>query len=372
VIPAGPPDGLPEAAAPLELLAAFGRALRAAGLVVGTDRMMAYCQGAALAGGEDLYWVGVATLVGRREDLPTYDRVFREHFLGAPGPPPVRERARPTLLQALPLGVRNGDGPETPELEATVASAEEILRRKAFSGCTDKELRELARLMTRLRLEAPMRLTRRRTPAKDGRPDLRRTIRRSFRTGGEPVERAWRARRRKRRRIVFLLDVSGSMSAYSRALAIFAHAALRADARFEVFSFGTRLTRLTPALRARSPDEALRRAAEEAPDWDGGTRIGDSLKALLDRSGFARLVRGAVVVVCSDGLDVGDPGVLREEMARLRRLAHRVVWLNPLKANPDYEPLARGMRAALPSVDVFASGHDLASLEAIATAIARL
>src|SRR5262249_8425495 len=239
----GPRDGRPETA-PLEVLAGFGRALRAAGLVVGTDRLMAYCQGAALAAGDDLYWVGVATLVGRREDLPTYNRVFREHFLGAPGPPPVRERPRTTLLQALPLGLKDGDGPQAPELEAAVASAEEILRRKSFSGCTDDELRELARLMARLRVEAPMRLTRRRAagPPRGGR------TRRSFRTGGEPVERAWRARRRKRRRIVFLLDVSGSMSAYSRALAIFAHAALRTDTRFEVFSFGTRLTRLTPAL----------------------------------------------------------------------------------------------------------------------------
>ncbi|HJZ60919.1 MAG TPA: VWA domain-containing protein, partial [Miltoncostaeaceae bacterium] len=349
----GPRDGRPETA-PLEVLAGFGRALRAAGLVVGTDRLMAYCQGAALAAGDDLYWVGVATLVGRREDLPTYNRVFREHFLGAPGPPPVRERPRTTLLQALPLGLKDGDRPQAPELEAAVASAEEILRRKSFSGCTDEELRELARLMARLRVEAPMRLTRRRAPARDGRPDLRRTIRRSFRTGGEPVERAWRARRRKRRRIVFLLDVSGSMSAYSRALAIFAHAALRTDTRFEVFSFGTRLTRLTPALQARNPDEALRRAAEDARDWDGGTRIGDSLRSLLDRSGFARLVRGAVVVICSDGLDVGDPAVLREQMARLRRLAHRVVWLNPLKGDPAYEPLTRGMLAALPHLDALA------------------
>jgi uncharacterized protein with von Willebrand factor type A (vWA) domain len=164
---------------------------------------------------------------------------------------------------------------------------------------------------------------------------------------------------------VLLLDVSRSMSPYSRALFVFAHAALRAEPRWEAFCFGTRLTRLTRVLAGSDADEALRRASAEALDWDGGTRIGASLKTFLDRYGHAGLARGSVVVVCSDGLDTGDPALLDEQAARLSRLAHRLVWLNPLKEDPAYEPLARGMAAALPHVDVFASGHNLASLEAL-------
>jgi uncharacterized protein with von Willebrand factor type A (vWA) domain len=216
--------------------------------------------------------------------------------------------------------------------------------------------------MQQLRLKVPSRRTRRREPARRGDPDLRRTLRRSFRTGGEPVERAWRERRRRRRRLVLLLDVSGSMADYSRALVLFARAALQADARWEAFCFGTRLTRVTRALGSSDAKEAMRRAAEEVVDWNGGTRIGAALRALMRTN----VVRGSVVVICSDGLDVGDPDLLRAEMARLSRLSHRIVWLNPLKEDPAYEPLARGMRAALPHVDDFASGHNLASLEAVA------
>jgi uncharacterized protein with von Willebrand factor type A (vWA) domain len=247
------------------------------------------------------------------------------------------------------------------EEEVALASREELLRTKSFSDLTREELVELAELMQRLQLNVPSRRTRRREPARRGDPDLRRTIRRSFRTGGEPVERAWRARRRRRRRLVLLLDVSGSMADYSRALVLFARAALQADTRWEAFCFGTRLTRVTRALAVSDPKEALRRAADEVVDWNGGTRIGDAVRALVR----ANVARGAVVVICSDGLDVGEPEVLTAEMARLGRLAHKVVWLNPLKEDPTYEPLARGMRAALPHVDVFLSGHNLASLEAV-------
>lgn len=162
------------------------------------------------------------------------------------------------------------------------------------------------------------------------------------------------------------------MSDYSRALLVFAHAALRADRRWEAFCFGTRLTRITRALSATSPDEALRRATADVVDWDGGTRIGAALKAFLDGYGHGGLARGAVVVLCSDGLDTGDPAVLAEQMARLGRLARRVVWLNPLKESPAYEPLARGMAAALPFIDVFSSGHNLMSLEELALDLSRL
>jgi uncharacterized protein with von Willebrand factor type A (vWA) domain len=226
--------------------------------------------------------------------------------------------------------------------------------------------------MQQLPLALPKRRSRRRVPARSGSPDLRRTLRRSFRTGGEPVDRVWRQRRRDRRRLVLLLDVSGSMDAYSRALVMFAHGALRSGRRVEAFCFGTRLTRVTRSLADVDADVALARAAAEVVDWDGGTRIGESLKVFLDEHGHGGLARGAVVLICSDGLEVGDPELLAEQMARLRRLAYRVVWLNPLQEDPRYEPLAQGMKSALPHVDVFASGHNFTSLEELSVTLAQL
>jgi uncharacterized protein len=327
----------------LERLVAFARALREEGLAVGPGRVVDFCRATAALPAGDLYWAGRLTLVSRPEEIPVYDRVF--HGV-------VEEHPPPELVQVV-------------EEEVALASPREVLRTKRFDELTDEELVQLAELMKRIRLTVPSRRTRRRESARTGAPDLRRTLRRSFRTGGEPVERAWQTRRRRRRRLVLLLDVSGSMADYSRALVLFARAALQAEAGWEAFCFGTRLTRVTRALSAPDAQDALRRAAEEVVDWNGGTRIGDAVRALTRTN----VVRGAVVVICSDGLDVGEPEVLRTEMARLSRLAHRVVWLNPLKADPAYEPLARGMRAALPHVDVFLSGHNLASLEAVGQAL---
>jgi uncharacterized protein with von Willebrand factor type A (vWA) domain len=324
-------------------LVAFARALRDEGLAVGPGRVLDFCRAAAALPPEGLYWAGRLTLVSRPQDIPLYDRIFRGIVEEEPPPAPV------TVV----------------EEEVALASPEELLRTKSFADLTKEELVELAELMSRLRLHVPSRRTRRREAARRGDPDLRRTLRRSFRTGGEPVDRVWRARRRRRRRLVLLLDVSGSMADYSRALVLFARAALQADARWEAFCFGTRLTRVTKALGVADAKEALRRAADEVVDWNGGTRIGDAVRALTRTN----VVRGSVVVICSDGLDVGDPDVLRAEMARLSRLAHRIVWLNPLKEDPAYEPLARGMHAALPHVDVFLSGHNLASLEAVGNAL---
>jgi uncharacterized protein len=328
-------------------LTAFGRALRAEGVPVGTGRIVSFCRAAALLSPEDLYWAGRATLLGRREQIPVYDRVFSAFFGGEETASPPRPRRAPVVI----------------EEELALASPIELLRHKSFARCSREELEQLAALLAQLRLSVPRRRTRRLTPARSGVPDLRRTLRRSFRTGGEPLERRFRARRRRRRRLVLVLDVSGSMADYSRALLVFAHAALRTDRRWEAFCFGTRLTRVTRALAASRPDEALERAAAEVVDWNGGTRIGECLKQLLDEYGHRGLVRGAVVVLCSDGLEIGDPVLLAEQMARLSRLAYRVIWLNPLKGDEAYEPLARGMQAALPYVDVFAAGHNLASLE---------
>ncbi|MGE4177490.1 MAG: VWA domain-containing protein, partial [Thermoleophilia bacterium] len=305
----------------------------------------------------DLYWAAQATLISRREDIDALDRAFQEAFgmiVPEPPPQPVADRMKQVLAPSeVTVSGAAGEGDSL----ANLASPVENLRRKDFSACTPEEIRLLGRLMTRLRLRAPERRTRRRRPARSGDPDLRRTLRRAMRTGGEPIDRAWRRRRRQRRRLLLVLDVSGSMSTYSRALAMFAHAALRSGPDWEAFAFGTRLTRMTRALAAADPDAAFAAAAAEVTDWDGGTRIGASIKRLCDEWGRTRVVRGSVCVILSDGLDVGDPALLGEQMARLSRLAHHVIWLNPLKGGASYEPLARGMAAALPHVDVFRPGH---------------
>ena len=353
-------------------LTGFGRALRTEGLRVGTGAVEDFCRAAALLAPGDLYWAGRATLVAARHEIPVYDRVFRRYFGGPAERPPSKPRLTVRLHAEGAAAAAFPGRPAGIEPEAAFASAIETLKRKRFSRCSPAELERLSSLMARMHVAVPARRSRRLRRARAGTPDLRRTIRRSFRTGGEPVELAWRARRSAPRRLVFVLDVSGSMSDYSRALLVFAHAALRSNRRWEAFCFGTRLTRLTRALGTSHADDALSQAANVVVDWDGGTRIGDSLKTLLDGHGESGLVRGSVVVVCSDGLDVGDPELLRAQMERLSRLAHAVVWLNPLGEDPAYEPLARGMRAALPHVDVFASAHDLASLEAFTRELERL
>ena len=286
---------------------------------VGTDRIAAFCEAATLV---ELYWAGRMTLVSRPQDIDVYDRVFHGWFSEEPPRPQVRVEGELAF-------------------ERAPASREEVLREKRFVEMTDDEL-------ARVELPLPVRRSRRLVRARAGRTDLRRTLRRSFRTGGEPVELAWRARRVKPRRVVLLLDVSGSMSDYARAVLALARAGVRAGV--EVFSFGTRLTRLT--------------RGDAIPDWGGGTRIGDSLERFLRE--HSRVARGAVVVICSDGLDVGDPELVRAQMARLARFAHKIVWLNPLSEDERYAPLARGMAAALPYVDVFASGHNLATLDELA------
>ena len=259
-----------------------------------------------------------------------------------------------------------GEEPEEGEESSIrlVASASEVLRQKSFADLDEDERLRVAAMIRRLAVHVPTERTRRTQPHPKGAAfDMRRTLRRSLRTQGEPFDRQWRARRTRARPLVLILDISGSMSAYSRALMQFAYAAMAAGRRVEVFVFGTRLTRVTRTLRTRDPDRALHEIGRQVRDWEGGTRIGESLKTLLDGWSQRAALRGSVVVLCSDGLERGDPDLLRAQMARLRRLAHRVVWVNPLKGSPRYEPLARGMSAALESVDVFVSGHNLESLE---------
>lgn len=384
---------------PLPPLIAFGRDLRARGLPVGTGRILTFARAVSALGLTDrdtLYWAGRTSMIARRDDLETYDEAFGDWYRSLRSTDELRVELN--LLIPQPEGdddaawgeqpddleVRVGqtaaqwrgaddDDEVDPDEESSiriVASGAEVLRSKSFGELTDEERARVAALIRSLRLRVPVERTRRTRPASKGdRFDLRRTLRRSLRTQGEPFDRAWRARTVRRRPLVLILDISGSMAPYSRALMQFAYAAMAAGRRVETFVFGTRLTRVTRTLRTKDPDRALREIGHRVEDWEGGTRIGESLKALLDGWSQRAALRGAVVVFCSDGLERGDPEVLRAQMARLRRLAHRVIWVNPLKGSPRYEPLARGMAAALPSVDVFLSGHNLESLEHLAATL---
>jgi uncharacterized protein with von Willebrand factor type A (vWA) domain len=335
----------------VERLVGLGRALRAEGVPVGTGAVVDFTRAAAVLPPEDLYWAGRLTLVSRREEIPVYDRVF-ERLVGTPPAQPKRRPSARLSVAPTPAPAR--------------ASRVELLRHKPFDRCTPEELTAIGRLAGTFARTLPRRRARRRAPARSGSLDLPRTLRRALRTGGEPFDRRYRERREAPRRLVLLLDVSASMSGQSLGLLHVAHALRRLRPRTHVFCFGTRLTSATRALSIRDADEALRQLADDVTDWDGGTRIGDSLKTFLDEGGHRGLARGAIVVVCSDGLEAGDPEQLRMQMARLARLAHRVVWLNPLKRDPRYEPLARGMEVALPYVDVFAAGDSLAALEEVA------
>jgi hypothetical protein len=267
--------------------------------------------------------------------------------------------------------MEEGDEAEGEASIRIVASAMEVLREKSFAELTEEERRRVAHLIRRLAVQVPTRKTRRYRPAASGpRFDVKRTIRRSLRTQGEPFHRAWRARGTRARPLVLILDISGSMAPYSRALLQFAFAAMTAGRKVEVFCFGTRLTRVTRTLRTKDPDRAMHEIGRLVEDWEGGTRIGASLKELLDGWSQRAAIRGSVAVVCSDGLERGEPDLLREQMARLRRLVHKIVWVNPLKGSPHYEPLARGMAAALPSIDEFLPGHNLDSLEELGRVLA--
>jgi hypothetical protein len=359
------------------VLVDFARALRAAGLAVGSGDVLTFC--AAMTPLDptdlvDLYWAGRTTLVIRHEDIATYDGVFRGFFLGASDP--VRELlmlksrsdAETQAVLNLPATDPPGDDQEEPAMLGLMASDVEALKHRSFSACTPEELAALRRIMARIRLTPPKRRTRRTRPARSGRsPDLRRTIRESLRMFGEPAELHWRQRKVRLRPLILILDVSGSMADYSRNLLQFAHSAKRAAAKVEVFCFGTRLTSVTTALKTRSPDIALEQAAKVVFDWEGGTRIGDSLDVFVRQWGRRGLCRGGIVVICSDGLDRGDPDVLATSMERLSRLCHRIVWLNPHKGDDrDFHPSTLGMMVAAPHVDLMLSGHDLSSLEELA------
>jgi uncharacterized protein with von Willebrand factor type A (vWA) domain len=360
---------------------AFGNALHRAGVPTTTERAGRFASAIALAAPatvDDLYWVARATLVLDHAQYDTFDRVFAQVFRGvvdladyrgdAASPPPAH--TRPESVASVPPSPPDADDDqEVLELPIAAASREERLAHTDFGDLSAIELAELRRRMRALRIDPPLRPGRRPRRDRHGdRLDLRATVRRARRTGGDPVAQVRLRRRPRPRRLVVLLDISASMDAYARAYIQFLHAAAGAT-RAEVFTFATRLTRLTRALALRHPHEALARAAAEAPDWSGGTRIGEALKRFLDEYGRRGLARGAVVVIVSDGWERDDPAQVALQMERLNRLAHRVVWVNPRRADPRYQPLAGGMAAALPYCDALISGHSAAALDEVVSAI---
>jgi uncharacterized protein len=367
-------------------LALLAASMRASGARVGVGELLGAHRALVAVDPSDragAYFALRSTLCSRHDDLAAFDAAFAE-WLGTgrpdqPEPPAVLDEVAKVVLPSFAVPTA---ATLQAELEGEVVPAAwsdiELLRNKDFAQYTTAERRLARRMMRTLASSLPTRPSRRTRPAvrrgappHAARPDLRRTIRASLRTQGDPVERHWREPAERPRPLVLVCDVSGSMEPYARMLLAYLQACVAVRRRVETFVFGTQLTRVTAELRGRDPDRALERAAHATQDWSGGTRIGEAL-ATLNREHGRRLGRGAVVVLLSDGWDRGKPEQLEREMARLARCSHRLIWLNPLKAHPDYEPLTRGMQAALPHVDHFLAGNSLASLEELASTLAAL
>jgi uncharacterized protein len=366
------------AVSPTPRLSALVGELRARDVRAGVGELLAAHRAVAAVDAtdrEDVRLALRAVFCSRREDLEAFDEAFVEVFGTGevPRAPNPLEELGELVREALPRHAMPSNRPgaqtdEEPEPVPAAYSDVELLRRKDFADMTDEELAAANRILARLALRGPTRRSRRMRASRRRahRPDLRRTLRSSLRHGGEPLERRWRGPTVKPRPVVLVLDVSGSMTPYARAMMQYLHASVAARRRVEAFAFGTRLTRITRELAGRDHDEALRRATAAVVDFSGGTRIGASI-AELNRTHGRRLGRGAVVIILSDGWDRGEPEVLAAEMERLRRSAYRVVWLNPLAAHPEYAPLTRGMQAALPYTDHLLAGNSIASLEDLAT-----
>lgn len=392
------------------LSAAFITALRRAGLSCSPDRAVRLAEALRLVPPADvgkLYWASRVVLVSARDQLPVFDSVFAAVFRGgfdpdaphsaathpaaaspasppsvqpdartrpspaedrAPGRAPAHRRPAPAVASAGP----DSRGDHTPGREAVLAMAspEERLHATSFAQLTGEEVLEIRRLAARLLLATPTRRSRRtrKSVHSSARLDVRATVRAARRSGTDTTRLLYARRREQRRKLVMLCDVSGSMEPYARIFTALLQGAV-ATAGAEAFVFSTRLTRLTRQLALRDPDEALARAADAAPDWSGGTRIADSIRRFVDEHGRRGLARGAVVVIFSDGWAQEDPGYVAAQMARLRRLAHTIIWVNPRKAAPGYQPLAGGMAAALPFCDTFVSGHSYTALAEVAAAI---
>ena len=356
-------------------LVGLGRTLRHAGVAVSSERVQAAVRAVEALDRsryDSVYWACRLAMCGSPDDLPRFDRVFAAWFGDRPRSVARQQRIQLRKVQTLADAGGAGD-PEEREsgtaADVPAASGLEQLRERDVGALTPHERAQLRRLLARLALPGEPRASRRRRPAGRGLVDPGRTLRAVLRAGGEPARLRHRRTTVRPRRVVLLVDVSGSMDVYADTLLRFAHAATRRGAPTEVFALGTRLTRLTRELTLREPDAAMRAVALALPDAGGGTRLGELLKQFLDRWGQRGTARGAVVVVLSDGWERGDAALLGEQMHRLQRLAHRVVWSNPRKAAPGYAPLAAGMAAALPSVDDFVEGHSLAALEHLADVV---
>ena len=375
------------------LAAALSRRLHDAGVPMTPERPADFARALALVRPltrRRLYWTARVVFVSDLAHVKAFDRVFGSVFGMAaeedPAPPDARH-AEPAPADARPpvertageggLGSpspRSGEGDEDGaaiEVPLAMASDEELLAGKRFDALEPHELAQLYRLMSRLEVATPRRRTRRHERARHGRQiDMRRTLRAGLRSGGEPIRLARRRRRIEARPLVMLCDISGSMEPYARAYLQFLTSAAGSGRHAEAFVFATRLTRLTRALAGRHPERAIQRAAAAAPDWSSGTRIGDALKEFNDRHGRRGMARGAVVVILSDGWERGDPTLVGREMARLARLAHRIVWVNPRVGASAFSVQAGGMVAALPHCDALVSGHSFDALAEVAAAIA--
>ncbi len=361
--------------APDELLLGFARALKAAGVPVTQDRAQSYLEAVATVGLGDqkaTYWAGRATLCSAPDDLDRYDEVFTAWFLTADRSSKPRDKESRSIPQA-DLTETGGEGvgiPDEEELRA-MASEAEVLRHRDIAEMSAAEKARLAAMFLTLHPRAPRRRAHRRTPTHHGEVDARRTLREMLRRMGEPADIVWQRRSTRARRVVLLVDVSGSMSGYADALLRLAHRTTHeAGGPVETFTVGTRLTRITRAMRLRDAERAIVAAGETVPDWSGGTRLGETLRIFLDRWGQRGLARGAVVVVFSDGWERGDAALLGEQMQRMHRLAHAVVWVNPHVGKAGYQPVQQGIAAALPSVDHLVAGHSLATFAELVEVVA--
>jgi len=358
---------------PIEGLVGFTEVLRAAGVPVTTDRVAAFFTALDtldVTRERDTFWAGRLTLCADPDDIRRYDQAFEEWFIPRRGggtrivderkPPP------PRLASLTPSAAGGGDTDDDRD-DAIIharASGSEVLRHHDLAELTAAEREHLRRLLALLRPDPPLRPSRRLRAARHGRPDPGRTLRAALRNGGEVRSLLRRDTSPRPRKVVLLVDVSGSMEPYADALLRFAHVVVRrSPASTEVFTIGTRLTRITRELRMRDADHALHAAGKAIPDWSGGTRLGEVMRAFVDRWGRRGAARRAVVVVFSDGWERGEPTLLGEQMAQLKRLAHRVVWVNPHAGKDGYAPVQGGIVAALPSLDKLLAGHSLATLE---------
>jgi uncharacterized protein with von Willebrand factor type A (vWA) domain len=361
---------------PDALLLGFARALRAAGLRVTADRERTFLTAASTVGMAhrgQVYWAGRATLTSVPADFPVYDEVFERWFGGEEIAPGQRvELVRPPIHRA---PVETGEGEagrdEDSELLQARASAEEVLRHRDVATLSPVDRAAAARLFGSLQPRAPVRRARRHVRSRTGAVDGSATLREQLRRMGEPGRIHHRRKGVRPRRVVLLVDVSGSMSPYADSLLRLAHRFVRTTSQVEVFTMGTRLTHVTRALEERDPDRALAAAGRVVPDWSGGTRLGEVIGAFLDRWGRRGMARGAVVVVFSDGWEREGPEVLGEQMRRLAALSHRVVWANPHRGKMGYEPVQQGIVAALPHIDDFVAGHSLAAFEELIEVVAR-